>query len=210
MTGIAVINKYFPGLTDHQQEQFIRLHLQLTKWNSKLNLISRKDTGSLYLKHVLHSLAIARFIEFVPRTTIMDAGTGGGFPGLPLAIYFPESEFLLVDSTGKKINAVTRMAGELELKNVTTRKARIEDIPDKFDYIVARAVTRLKALYHWTGDKIKNQHRNSIKNGIICLKGGDLTDEIEEIEQTVEVIGIKHYFTESFFETKKIVFIPKE
>jgi len=206
---IDLIVKYFPGLSDNQKQQFKSLHYLCLSWNEKVNLISRKDIDFLQERHVLHSLAIAKFFDFQSDTKIMDAGTGGGFPGIPLSILFPEADFLLVDSIGKKIIAVKDLVHNLGLKNVRVKQERIEKISDKFDYIVSRAVTRLKLFYMWTKDKIRDKAEYQNYNGIIYLKGGDLSSEIEELQQQVKVYNINTYFRETFFESKKIVFIPK-
>ena len=206
---IDLIVKYFPGLSDNQKQQFKSLHYLYLSWNEKVNLISRKDIDFLQERHVLHSLAIAKFFDFQSDTKIMDAGTGGGFPGIPLSILFPEADFLLVDSIGKKIIAVKDLVHNLGLKNVRVKQERIEKISDKFDYIVSRAVTRLKLFHMWTKDKIRDKAEYQNYNGIIYLKGGDLSSEIEELQQQVKVYNINTYFRETFFESKKIVFIPK-
>ncbi len=181
----------------------------LEDWNARINLVSRKDIDALYEKHFLHSLAIARFICFNPGTRVMDAGTGGGFPGIPLAIYFPEVEFLLVDSIGKKVRASADMIQGLGLQNAMAWQGRIENHPAKFDFIVSRAVTRLKVFLQWTWDKINSVQKSEKRNGIICLKGGDITDELNEIKRESIVVGLNDLIGEPYFDTKKLVYIPK-
>lgn len=199
------ILKYFPSLSDTQINQYKDLENLYNKWNSKINVISRKNLSELYLKHVLHSLSIAKFISFKKGTSILDIGTGGGFPGIPLAILFPEVNFLLVDSIGKKIKVVNRICESIKLKNVLTRHIRAEEIDSKFDFIVSRAVTNMKDFKMISKGKIKNNHINEIKNGIISLKGGDLSKEMKNISH--ESYNISNYFSEDFFKTKKIIYI---
>ena len=199
------ILKYFPSLSDTQINQYKDLENLYNKWNSKINVISRKNISELYLNHVLHSLSIAKFISFKKGTSILDIGTGGGFPGIPLAILFPEVNFLLVDSIGKKIKVVNRICESIKLKNVLTRHIRAEEIDSKFDFIVSRAVTNMKDFKMISKGKIKNNHINEIKNGIISLKGGDLSKEMKNISH--ESYNISNYFSEDFFKTKKIIYI---
>lgn len=199
------ILKYFPSLSDSQINQYKDLENLYNKWNSKINVISRKNLSELYLNHVLHSLSIAKFISFKKGTSILDIGTGGGFPGIPLAILFPEVNFLLVDSIGKKIKVVNRICESIKLKNVLTRHTRAEEIDSKFDFIVSRAVTNMKDFKMISKGKIKNNHINEIKNGIIYLKGGDLSKEMKNISH--ESYNISNYFSEDFFKTKKIIYI---
>jgi 16S rRNA (guanine527-N7)-methyltransferase len=199
------ILKYFPSLSDTQINQYKDLENLYNKWNSKINVISRKNLSELYLNHVLHSLSIAKFISFKKGTSILDVGTGGGFPGIPLAILFPEVNFLLVDSIGKKIKVVNRICESIKLKNVLTRHIRAEEIDSKFDFIVSRAVTNMKDFKMISKGKIKNNHINEIKNGIISLKGGDLSKEMKNISH--ESYNISNYFSEDFFKTKKIIYI---
>ena len=199
------ILKYFPSLSDTQINQYKDLENLYNKWNSKINVISRKNLSELYLNHVLHSLSIAKFISFKNGTSILDIGTGGGFPGIPLAILFPEVNFLLVDSIGKKIKVVNRICESIKLKNVLTRHIRAEEIDSKFDFIVSRAVTNMKDFKMISKGKIKNNHINEIKNGIIYLKGGDLSKEMKNISH--ESYNISNYFSEDFFKTKKIIYI---
>lgn len=192
-----IIKKYFPNLTDiqlHQLEQLLPLYKE---WNEKINVISRKDIDNFYVHHVLHSLSIATFFEFKKDETILDIGTGGGFPGIPLAIFFPETKFTLTDSIAKKITVVNAVKDVLQLQNVTTKIARAESISEKFDYIVTRAVAPMNDLLFWS----KNKHAKKI----IALKGGDLTEELKPIKKNIRIIELKETFNEEFFETKKIV-----
>jgi 16S rRNA (guanine527-N7)-methyltransferase len=206
---IDLILRYFPDVTENQKKQFAGLQYIYSFWNERINVISRKDIEFLQERHILHSLSIAKFINFMPETRVMDAGTGGGFPGIPLSILFPECHFMLVDSIGKKIQVVREVAAYLGLKNVVVRQERVEKIRVEFDYIVSRAVTRLARFYAWTKGKIKKSGINEHPNGIILLKGGDLSSEINDLNKSVEVYDIYTYFRESFFTGKKIVFIPE-
>lgn len=203
-----LIYGYFPDLTDLQKQQFDALDDYYRDWNSQINVISRKDIDSLYLRHVLHSLAIAKYIEFKAGERVLDVGTGGGFPGIPLAILFPETEFVLVDSIGKKIKVVNEVATSIGLKNVKGIHARAESIEGKFNFIVSRAVTQLKDFYPWVRNKVRKDSINAVPNGILYLKGGDLTQEIKESGLKPEMISIATYFSEDFFETKYILHIP--
>lgn len=202
------IVSHFPNLTQEQLDRFERLGPIYRSWNEKINLISRKDIDQLYLHHVLHSLAIARFIQFKPGTRILDAGTGGGFPGIPLAIFFPEVEFVLADSIAKKIKVVQAVADEIGLKNLETRCCRVETIPEKFDFVVSRAVTSLPEFSRWVRKLIKPDGFNYIRNGIIYLKGGDLDAELRPFKGKARIQEISAYFEEECFESKKIIFIP--
>ena len=199
------ILKYFPSLSNRQIIQYKDLENLYNEWNSKINVISRKNLSELYINHVLHSLSIAKFISFKKGTSILDIGTGGGFPGIPLAILFPEVNFLLVDSIGKKIKVVNKICESIKLKNVYTRHIRAEEVDSKFDFIVSRAVTNMKDFKIISKGKIKNNHINEIKNGIIYLKGGDLSKEMNNISH--ESYNISNYFSEDFFKTKKIIYI---
>ncbi|MGD0710745.1 MAG: 16S rRNA (guanine(527)-N(7))-methyltransferase RsmG [Bacteroidales bacterium] len=201
-----IITKYF-ALTKEQEQKFAALEAIYALWNSRINVISRKDMDNFYERHVLHSLSIAKVITFKEGTSIMDVGTGGGFPGIPLAIMFPSCKFLLVDSIGKKINVVKAVAEELGLNNVEVMLARAETVEKKFDFIVSRAVTELPEFYKWTGNKIKNNGFNAIPNGILYLKGGDISNELKQLKAYNEVFELKDFFEEEFFETKKLVFV---
>lgn len=202
----SVILKYFPDLTDKQKDQFDKLQNLYSYWNEQINVISRKDIEELYERHVLHSLAIAKHIQFTKGTRILDIGTGGGFPGIPLAILFPECNFLLVDSIGKKIKVVKEVSSALKLENIEARHERAEKIKEQFDFIVSRAVTNLPAFKNWIKNKFKKENKNFIKNGVLYLKGGDLKQEIKESGLNCKVYPIKNIFSEDFFETKHIVY----
>ncbi len=204
-----IIFKYFTSLTDIQKAQFEQLFDLYSFWNAQINVISRKDIEELYERHILHSLAIAKFCTFKPGEKVLDVGTGGGFPGIPLAILFPETEFHLVDSIGKKIKVVNEVATALGLKNVTASHARAEQITDKFNFVVSRAVTRLADFYPWVKGKFSNENINAIPNGILYLKGGDLAEEIKESKLKAELYPLSAYFEEEFFETKYVVYIPQ-
>jgi 16S rRNA (guanine527-N7)-methyltransferase len=203
-----LIKKYFPEITETQLQQFEQLFPLYVEWNEKINVVSRKDIDNLMLHHVLHSLAIAKFIEFRPGTEILDVGTGGGFPGIPLAILYPECSFLLVDSIGKKIKVVEGVAEGLGLNNVRAEHIRAEDVDQDFEFIISRAVTRLSPFYYWVRKKISPNHFHTKRNGLILLKGGDLKEEIEELERKTKVVELPSYFQEPFFETKKLVYVP--
>lgn len=202
-----LILKHFPDLTTTQQQQYARLQELYTLWNSQINVISRKDIDLLYERHVLHSLGIAKVMAFAPGTKILDVGTGGGFPGIPLAIMFPDSDFQLVDSIGKKIKVVNEVAAALGIKNVKGTHARAEEIKDKFDFVVSRAVTQLKDFYPWVKGKFSKINNNELPNGILYLKGGDLTQEIAEAGLAVQQYHLKDYFEEEFFETKQVIYV---
>lgn len=201
------IIKYFPNLTELQQQQFQKLEALYHDWNSKINVISRKDIDELYVKHVLHSLAIAKIQKFEPGTYILDVGTGGGFPGIPLAILFPETRFYLIDVILKKINVVKAVAEALELKNVKAEQIRAENVKGDFDFIVSRAVTNMPDFVSWIKDKIKKQQKHQLANGILYLKGGDLTEELRDFPKATEY-NISDFFEGEFFETKKVVHVP--
>jgi 16S rRNA (guanine527-N7)-methyltransferase len=201
------ILKYFPDLTDTQKNQFQQLEALYRDWNSKINVISRKDIDELYVKHVLHSLAIAKIQIFEPGTYVLDVGTGGGFPGIPLAILFPETRFYLIDVILKKINVVKAVAEALELKNVKAEQMRAENVKGDFDFIVSRAVTNMPDFVSWIKNKIKKQHKHELKNGILYLKGGDLTAELAAFPNAKEY-NITDFFEGEFFETKKVVHLP--
>jgi 16S rRNA (guanine527-N7)-methyltransferase len=201
------ILKYFPELTEVQTSQFQQLEALYHDWNSKINVISRKDIDQLYVKHVLHSLAIAKIQKFEPGTYVLDVGTGGGFPGIPLAILFPDTRFYLIDVILKKINVVKAVAESLELKNVKAEQIRAENVKGDFDFIVSRAVTNMPDFVSWIKDKIKKQQKHELKNGILYLKGGDLREELASFPNAKEY-NISDFFEDDFFETKKVVHLP--
>ncbi|MBR3828065.1 MAG: 16S rRNA (guanine(527)-N(7))-methyltransferase RsmG [Bacteroidales bacterium] len=203
-----LILKYFPNLTERQKEQFAALPDLYNDWNSKINVISRKDMDNFVEHHVLHSLAIAKVVQFKTMCDIMDLGTGGGFPGIPLAIMFPDANFYLVDSIGKKIKVVKDVAEQLQLKNVTAEQIRAEQVQRDFDFIVSRAVTDLSQFAGWVKGKISDIHYHKLRNGIIYLKGGDLTDEIAPFRKKVRTWDIAEFFEEPYFETKKVIYMP--
>lgn len=205
---VDIIYHYFPKLSEIQREQFARLGDLYAHWNAQINVISRKDMDSLYLHHVLHSLGIAKFINFTPGTQILDVGTGGGFPGIPLAMLFPEVQFHLVDSIGKKIKVVREVAATIGLQNVEAYHLRAEQLDTHYDFVVSRAVTRLVDFYPWVRNKFFKKDKNAIPNGILYLKGGDLRQEIREAHLRAEVHALSQYFAEDFFETKHLVYIP--
>lgn len=200
--------QYFPSLSNTQIKQFEALHDLYVEWNAKINVISRKDIHNLYIHHVLHSLAIAKFINFTPQTRLLDVGTGGGFPGIPLAIFFPEVEFVMIDSIGKKIKVVNEVAKALSLKNVEAHHRRAQNEKDKYDFIVSRAVMPTSDLVNLVRKNISTTQRNALQNGLICLKGGDLTDELKPFKNKAEVFCLTDYFSEPFFQTKKLVYLP--
>ncbi|RNC84074.1 MAG: 16S rRNA (guanine(527)-N(7))-methyltransferase RsmG [Winogradskyella sp.] len=204
---MELILKYFPELTSTQIQRFEALLPLYKAWNAKINVVSRKDIDELYLRHVLHSLAIAKVMPFAKGSSILDVGTGGGFPGVPLAILFPECKFHLVDSINKKLKVINGVAEALELKNIKTTHSRVEAIDEKFDFIVSRAVTRMPEFTKWVKGKILRQQNNTLKNGILYLKGGDLSQELVQYSK-VKLFPISDYFEEEFFETKKVVYLP--
>lgn len=205
---MEIIQKYFSGLTPEQLIAFQRLDLLYKEWNARINVISRKDIDSLYERHVLHSLAIAKFIRFTAGTQVLDVGTGGGFPGIPLAIFFPNTRFHLVDSIGKKIKVVKEVAESLELNNVSAEQIRAEQLKGKYDFVVSRAVTKLPEFVSWIRKNISLKQQNAIPNGVIYLKGGNLEGEIRPFRKTAFVQNLSDYFDEEFFETKKLVHVP--
>lgn len=206
-----IIFKYFPDLSDEQKEQFNKLFDLYNHWNSQINVISRKDIDLLYERHILHSLGIAKVCVFKPGQHILDVGTGGGFPGIPLAILFPETEFLLVDSIGKKIKVVNEVAQGIGLKNLKALHTRAEQVNQKFDFVVSRAVTQLKDFYPWIRGKFKNQSASDLKNGVLYLKGGDLTEELKNSGvKSIKLYPLQDYFGEEFFETKYVVYFPAQ
>jgi len=204
-----IIYKYFPDLTDLQKKQIEQLYDLYVDWNSKINVISRKDIDLLYEHHVLHSMSIAKVISFKPNTFVLDVGTGGGFPGIPLAILFPEVNFCLVDSIGKKIKVVRAVAEGIGLTNVTAIHSRVEDIDEEFDFVVGRAIKDLKVFYGWVKNKICKKSFNDLKNGIIYIKGGDVAKEIKPLNLRNKVYPIPDFFEEDYFETKNVVHLYK-
>jgi len=209
MTSDDILSAYFPQLTPLQQSQYAQLFDLYTHWNSQINVISRKDIDLLFERHVLHSLGIAKVISFLPGEQVLDVGTGGGFPGIPLAIMFPQTQFHLVDSIGKKIKVVHEVAAALGLQNVQASHNRAEQVPGKFDFVVSRAVTQLKDFYPWVQNKINKTSKNTLPNGILYLKGGDLQQEITESGLKVQQFWLKDYFKEEFFETKQVVYMDQ-
>ena len=204
---MEAILKHFPYLTDLQKEQFQQLDSLYHEWNEKINVISRKDIDALYTKHVLHSLGLAKIQSFEPGTFILDVGTGGGFPGIPLAILFPETRFYLIDVIAKKIKVVQAVADALGLKNVKAEQIRDENVKGDFDFIVSRAVTNMPDFVSWVKTKIKKQHKHELKNGILYLKGGDLTEELKDFPKAT-LYDLADFFEDEFFETKKVVHLP--
>jgi 16S rRNA (guanine527-N7)-methyltransferase len=202
------ISKYFPSLSVLRRNKISQLNPVYERWNSMINVISRKDMDNFSVHHVLHSLSIAKVISFMPGTRILDIGTGGGFPGVPLAILFPETEFFLLDSIGKKIKVVTEVARELELANIIPLRKRAEDEDGKYDFVISRAVTQFPQFVKLAGKNISAIQKNSLSNGILYLKGGTLDEEIEPFRGRVKVWEIKEFFSEPFFDTKKIVYLP--
>ena len=207
MKTLELIKKYFPALTEEQLIKFAKLEELYKDWNLKINVVSRKDIDELYLRHVLHSLGIAKVQSFNPGSKILDVGTGGGFPGIPLAILFPESQFHLVDSIGKKIKVVEEVVAGLELENVKVTNARVEEISEEYDFIVSRAVAAMPTFVHWVKGKIAKKSKHELKNGILYLKGGDLTVELRDFPKA-RIYELSDYFEEEFFYTKKVVHLP--
>ena len=203
-----IIEKYFPGLTERQKFQFASLFGLYTDWNSKINLISRKDIENLYEKHILHSLGIAKVIRFTERTSILDVGTGGGFPGIPLAILFPKVIFLLIDSIGKKIRVAEDIARQIGLANVECKQERVEDEKQQFDFVISRAVMPLADLLRTAKKNIAKDQRNAIPNGFLCLKGGDLQAELKPFRNKAISYDLRDYFDEDFFVMKKVIYLP--
>lgn len=209
---MSLVNHYFPQLSEKQQEQFAALPSLYKEWNEKVNVVSRKDIDNLEEKHVLHSLGIAKIRQFLPGSELLDVGTGGGFPGIPLAIMFPESTFHLIDSIGKKIKVVNEVAEALGLTNVKAEQIRAEQVKGKYDFIISRAVTRLGRFYPWVRKNIKAQSRHSsMPNGLLYLKGGDLSEELKESKlKNIQTFDLPRYFEEEFFETKKVIYVPAQ
>jgi 16S rRNA (guanine527-N7)-methyltransferase len=206
---MEIIEKYFPDLSSEQKLHFAALQDLYREWNAQINVISRKDIDHLYERHVLHSLAIGRFVNFAPNTQILDVGTGGGFPGIPLAILFPEVRFTLVDSIGKKIKVVQNVSQSLGLTNVISKHERAENVKQTFDFVVSRAVTNLPVFYSWIKNKIRKDEINTVSNGILYLKGGDVETEIKKLNLGSKIIPLSSYFDEAFFESKLLVHIYK-
>ena len=204
---MEIIQKYFPDLTKNQLKQFAQLQGLYEEWNAQINVISRKDTENFYERHVLHSLGIAKVMGFVDGADILDIGTGGGFPGIPLAILFPKCNFILVDSIGKKIKVVNEVAQAIGLKNVKGIHERAENIDQQFDFIVSRAVTAMPTFLQWTKEKFKKKHLHEFKNGILYLKGGDLTEEFKGLQKFYKIYDLPLFFEEEFFATKKVVYV---
>jgi 16S rRNA (guanine527-N7)-methyltransferase len=204
---VNYLKKYFPDLNEKQVAQFKKLDASFKDWNSKINLVSRRDIEEFELRHVLHSLAISKAMQFAPGTKVLDVGTGGGLPGIPLAILFPEVQFVLCDSTGKKIKVVKALAEELGLENVTAFHMRANEVPGKFDFVVSRAVTRMSNFLPWIENKIEKRCINPWPNGILCLKGGDLQEELRDVKRSTECLKISDWFSEEFFETKQVVYV---
>ncbi len=203
---MQLLLKYFPDLNQEQVHQFSMLDELYREWNQKINLISRKDIDGLYERHILHSLSIAKLLYFVSGTKVLDVGTGGGFPGIPLAIFFPETDFILNDSITKKIKVVNEISAAIGLQNITTLNIRAEEITGKFDFIVSRAVTAFPQFYEWVKGKILKQNNNALPNGILYLKGGDIEIELKGFMNRVKIYELKQFFGEDFFETKKLIY----
>lgn len=208
MQDASILLTYFPDLTEKQQQQFAQLGKLYKEWNDKINVISRKDVDNLYINHILHSLGIAKVMLFQPGASVLDVGTGGGFPGIPLAILFPQTQFHLVDSIGKKITVVNEVAKGVGLTNVKGEQIRAEQIKSKYDFVVSRAVTRMKEFYGWVNTKVKEESVHTLDNGILYLKGGDLDEEMNELKRPYSLYQLPDYFREEFFETKKVVYMP--
>ncbi|MBQ2374824.1 MAG: 16S rRNA (guanine(527)-N(7))-methyltransferase RsmG [Alistipes sp.] len=206
---MSLITKYFPDLSDKQREQFTALYDLYAEWNAKINVVSRKDFDQLYLRHILHSLAIAKVCQFKAGARVLDVGCGGGFPSVPLAIMFPEAKFVSADSIGKKITVVKGVCEGAGIENIDARNIRVEQIPEKFDYVVSRAVTEMPAFVKWIWTKIEKGQQGTLPNGILYLKGGDLTEELAATRLKWKEFNISEFFEEDFFETKKVVYTQK-
>jgi 16S rRNA (guanine527-N7)-methyltransferase len=209
MNDFKIIQQYFPLLSKKQLDQFAQLKELYLFWNSQINVISRKDTEELYLKHVLHSLGIAKVIDFVDGSHILDVGTGGGFPGIPLAIMYPKSNFFLVDSIGKKIKVVQEISQSIALQNLSAKQTRAEEVAQKFDFVVSRAVTRIKPFYEWVKDKFLKENNNALANGILYLKGTNLDEEFQELGKAYQSFPLNQYFKEDFFDTKQVLYVKR-
>ncbi len=200
--------RYFPDLSDKRRRQFEALGALYREWNEKINVVSRKDIENLYVNHVLHSLGIAKVVSFLPGADILDVGTGGGFPGIPLAILFPDTRFHLVDSVGKKIKVVNEVSKAVGLANIEAEQIRAEQLKHKYDFVVSRAVTQMKEFYNWVGNKVKRESQHPLSNGILYLKGGDLDEELNQLKRPYKLYDLTDYFKEEFFQSKKVVYIP--
>lgn len=205
---MELINKYFPDLSSEQRDKFGEMEALYQFWNARVNVISRQDIETLYERHILHSLGIAKVLEFKSGTSILDVGTGGGFPGVPLAILFPKAQFHLVDSIGKKIRVVQEIVQALELDNVKAEQVRAEKLDDSYEFVVSRAVTRMAPFVGWVKKNISRNSFHSLKNGILYLKGGDLTEELSELKEKARIYELSDFFEEEFFDTKKVVYVP--
>jgi len=205
---MELIDKYFPDLSIEQRDKFAQMEALYQFWNARVNVISRQDIETLYERHILHSLGIAKVLEFKSGTSILDVGTGGGFPGIPLAIMFPKAQFHLVDSIGKKIRVVQEIVQALELDNVKAEQVRAERLDDSYEFVVSRAVTRMAPFVGWVKKNISRNSFHPLKNGILYLKGGDLAEELSELKEKARVYELSNYFEEEFFETKKVVYVP--
>lgn len=205
---MELLLKYFPHLTDDQKRVFRGLYDSYHYWNKRINVISRKDFQNFYLHHVLHSLAISKVIRFTPGTTVLDVGTGGGFPGIPLAVFFPDCRFELVDSVRKKLKVIDAIARDFDLDNISTCHTRIEQYHEKYDFVVSRAVTQFPRFVAWVKDNIGNDHKNDLANGIFYLKGGDITSETQKFSDQLRIYALNRIYEEDFFQTKKILYLP--
>ena len=205
---MELINKYFPDLTADQRDKFGQMEELYQFWNARVNVISRQDIDTLYERHILHSLGIAKVLEFKSGTTILDVGTGGGFPGIPLAILFPKAQFHLVDSIGKKIRVVQEIADALKLDNVKAEQIRAEKLDDSYEFVVSRAVTRITPFMGWVKKNISKNSFHALRNGILYLKGGDLAEELSELNQKSRIYELSDFFEEEFFQTKKVLYVP--
>lgn len=205
---MELIKRYFPDLRDNQIETFSKLFNAYKYWNEKINVISRKDFENFYKHHVLHSMSVAKFINFKEGTSILDVGTGGGFPGIPLAIVFPECEFFLIDSIKKKLKVIEAIKEEFDIKNINTLQVRAENYKEKHDFIVSRAVKKFPVFVNWVSNNINDENKNEIANGIIYLKGGNIDSEIAPFKEKIKIIPIDQYFQEEYFATKKILYLP--